>query len=114
MAPSIRPVWFERLVCIRCGKEFCHVSGAIPGFVEMGQSAAPVQEADPDADPPLGFALFDGEKPVCLGCGGLLPKGGRSAYLVYPQTLTYNLDRFSRADHRPALGTFSIHWINFS
>lgn len=76
MTLSIRPVWSERMVCRRCGEEFCPVSGAIPGFVEMREGTAPVQKVDPDADQPLGFAVFDGKKPVCLDCAGLLPGGG--------------------------------------
>ncbi len=52
------------------------MSGAIPGFVEMRKGTAPVQKADPDANQPLGFAVYDGEKPVCLDCAGLLPGGG--------------------------------------
>lgn len=76
MVPSIRPVWKERLICRRCGGEFCPVSGAIPGFVILGKSAAPVEEGDPDADPPTGFSVFEGDHPVCLDCAGLLPGGG--------------------------------------
>ena len=52
------------------------MSGAIPGVVILGKSTAPVRDEDPDADPPTGFAVFEGEKPVCLDCGGLLPGGG--------------------------------------
>jgi len=33
MTPSIRPIWEERLVCRRCGKEYSPVSGAIQRFV---------------------------------------------------------------------------------
>lgn len=47
MAPSIRPVWEERLVCRRCGGEFCLVSGGIPGFVVMGMGVAPILKGEP-------------------------------------------------------------------
>jgi hypothetical protein len=81
MAPSIRPVWEERLVCRRCGKEYAQVAGAIPGYVEVPRDSGRAP-GDGEGHPGLGaepipaFSIFEGETPVCLDCAALLAGGG--------------------------------------
>jgi len=87
MAPSIRPVWEERLVCRRCGEEYTAVAGAIPGYVgERREAGGSPGSGDPKlgSEPIPSFSVFDGETPVCLDCGGLL--SGRRA--LNPQEAT--------------------------
>jgi hypothetical protein len=79
MAPSIRPVWVERLVCRRCGEEFCPAAGEIPGFIAVegpGGMAIPASPGQPPLPLPR-FLLGPGET-NWGGSGGcpLFPSAG--------------------------------------